>query len=231
MHKCSWKAFTIVELLIVIIIIAVGLISAYSIVDYAINFVDGTRTKVLAINYAREWVEWVFNIRDTNWKRWSWEKDKCWLKIDPLKDEGSPGCENDKWFGSGHYILISADVWSEKYYKLEKKTSWLNIFDGDASDDKDYLLCLTGWFIEACPGSSFKNANTTSLFFREVKGGFLEDKNSWTDISNCSNWNDSQNGINCWSASSKEKNFCVIVQYLWLTQWEVKFCSSMTNFR
>ena len=42
------------------------------------------RQKVTALNLAKEGVEVMYNIRDTNWRRRDSKKDLTWLKNDPL---------------------------------------------------------------------------------------------------------------------------------------------------
>ena len=39
-------------------------------------------------SYLREGMEVMRHIRDTNWTRWAGKRDECWLKIDPLSDDG-----------------------------------------------------------------------------------------------------------------------------------------------
>jgi hypothetical protein len=38
----------------------------------------------MALNLAKEGVEIVYNIRNTNRRRWYEQKDACWLNADPL---------------------------------------------------------------------------------------------------------------------------------------------------
>ncbi|MBU0625911.1 hypothetical protein KKG31_04400 [Patescibacteria group bacterium] len=50
----------------------------------------------------------MYQIRDSNRNRRAGKKEECWLKIDPLNDEGDNGnCDNDTWMESGYYILTT----------------------------------------------------------------------------------------------------------------------------
>jgi hypothetical protein len=54
----------------------------------AYSYVQSNKMQVIAMNLAREGVEMIYNIRDTNWKRHSGEKDKYWLLADPFNING-----------------------------------------------------------------------------------------------------------------------------------------------
>lgn len=218
------KVFTVIEMLIVIWMIAWWLLVMYGVISYWINFVDYTRKKLIAINLAREWMETVYNIRDTNWTRWSWKRDKCWLKIDPLVDNWSDWCENDIWFQSGHYILKQKIASDQKYWILSGVGQWLNIFDGVDNSDLDFALCLSWWWWEPCPWQI--GITREWRFFREIRGLRLVNKKDNGDLS-CSKWTDS----NCWDSTAKEFRFCSIVQFIWNGRWQVKMCWVLTNFR
>lgn len=51
----------------------------------------------------------MYNIRNTNWRRRSDSRDKCWLKANPMVDEGNPGCEDDKRFSDIDEYIIERD--------------------------------------------------------------------------------------------------------------------------
>ena len=74
----SWKknAFTLAETIIVCSIFAIMVIWIILWINRAFFFMNNTRVLVRATNFAREWVEMVYNIRDTNRRKYSWEKDK-----------------------------------------------------------------------------------------------------------------------------------------------------------
>jgi len=235
------KWFTLIEVMIVIVILSVWILWAYSVVDHSINFVNATKVKVLAINYAREGIEGVFNIRDTNWRRRSgaWLRDTCWLKIDPFSDDAAVWCEDDIWFGSWSYVLLEKTAVGQNYFSLSGTSTSLDVRDDAMVDDTDkpYLLCKdSDGYIKSCPSGtpvSPKETKTQWLFFREIQGGYLirkdDDGSAVDDLSTCANWED--NSWDCWNSDFKEKNFCSIVEYQWFAKWRIKLCSVMTNFK
>jgi len=221
------KWFTIVEMLIVIMMLWVWLIWVFQTIWRSYNFLSNIKAKLVAINFARWWMEWIFTIRNTNWQRWWGKKDQCWLKINPLVDNWNNGCQNDKWFGSWSYIL---DItWTQQYFYLHKENIPLKLTWSLTNNDWNYLLCKNpnDWLIKACHGVTSRPANYFSpeLYFRQVRWWYLLDKNNWKFMS-CTKWTDT----NCWNGIFEEKNFCVDVMYFNGSKKSVSFCSVMTNF-
>jgi len=221
------KAFTIIEMLVVIIIIWVWLIWVFTITNNSYKFLFDIKSKLVAINIARSGVEWVFNIRNTNWQRWWWKKDKCWLKINSLIDDSNDGCENDTWFWSWSYKLYL--TWtSQKYFELLPQSSGLKLDWDIVPDDWKYLLCKENWTISPCSTSFNSRPNdyfAQALYFQQVRWWYLLDKN-WDKIITCNKWDDSE----CWDWRFLEKNFCVDVIYLEKSKKSITLCSVMTNF-
>ncbi len=225
------KAFTLVELAIVVVILWVGLIWVFLTLKNSYRFLQNIKEKTLAINFAREGVEWVFTIRNTNWQKWSGKKDKCWLKINPLVDEWSKWCENDAWFGSGKTYILWI-TWTQQYFYLKEQnpaiSNWITI----ASTDWHYLLCKdpTTNLINACDLSSQPSKYfDTTYYFRQVRWWYLLDKNN-NSLLDCSNGSDSSDP-NCWDGRFLEKNFCVDVYYFDGVKRKISFCTVMTNFK
>ena len=73
--KFRKKAFTLAETMIVCTIFAMMVVWIILWINRAFVFMNNTRVKVRAINFAREWVEMVYNLRDTNRRKCSWKKD------------------------------------------------------------------------------------------------------------------------------------------------------------
>lgn len=63
----SKRAFTIIELLIAIVVFALGLVSAYSLLRTATFLSDRSSDEIVGGNLMRERLELVKNVRDSNW--------------------------------------------------------------------------------------------------------------------------------------------------------------------
>ena len=50
------------------------------------TYISETAQRTVALSLAKEGLEAVYNIRNSNWRRWSDSKNMCWLKADPMVD-------------------------------------------------------------------------------------------------------------------------------------------------
>jgi prepilin-type N-terminal cleavage/methylation domain-containing protein len=224
------KGFTLIEIIIVVWILSILVVSSIAFVNNWLNFTKVTRQKVIAINFAREWIESVYQIRDTNWQKRPWKKDECWLKLDPLNDVSGDWCENDSWMWSGNYII--AQEWSDsKYFILSWwLIPWFNIADWTSGNNIFYRLCFLSWQRKACPNidrSIWKSAEW--IYLRQIswKWVFLKNTNiEWWTYIDCTKWDDP----NCWDDQAKEYRFCSKVWYMWWNQGEIEICALITNF-
>ncbi len=75
------KWATMIELIAMIAIVGLGVWGMFSVVTSSMYFAKDTEDTIKAINLAREWIEWVTSIRNTNWLRFSSDRTNCW-KVD-----------------------------------------------------------------------------------------------------------------------------------------------------
>jgi type II secretory pathway pseudopilin PulG len=222
------KGFTLWEILVIIVVISVGLMAIISLLTYGLNYVQKSRQRIIAINLAREGIESIYQIRDTNRLRRAGRKEQCRLKTHPLLDNNNDGCSNDSWIQSGSYILDAHELSGQNYLSLSWAAMWLNVGNGIDTWDLAYSLCLSGGLRIACPGTV--SVTTEGRYFREIRwyGLFSKDTTitGWQYI-NCTSGVDY---LVCWSSSAKEFRFCSKVIYLWYGTGEVELCGLMTNF-
>ncbi len=211
--------FTIVELLGAIIVISVALLSILWLLRVAVTYTNKTRQETIAINLAREGIEWVYNRRNTNWLKRSWEKDKYRLCINSL-------CS--LWF-----------QWSWTIHKLNSiNTSYGKIFSyqpmwtisGNSILWDASLLLSTGDFIW------WESPDIAWKFYRGIIGLGLYLKDSatvwWDIITTCTdgNWNYNITE-NCSDTTPKEYRFCSRVEYQKELKWSIELCGSITNYQ
>ncbi len=72
------NATSIVESLVVVTIIVIWLTWVYNIYSKSMDLTQNVENKIQAIQIAREWIEAVTNIRDTNWFLFSADRENCW---------------------------------------------------------------------------------------------------------------------------------------------------------
>lgn len=135
MKKKNW--FTMVEIILILVIIATALITIIQGISKTTQYISEMRQRTIALNLAKEGIEAVYNIRDTNWRRRSANRDECWLKANPMIDEGGDGCENDTLFGGGsRYAIISTG--EPNYYAIKRVSN--EVDDARAMDESKNLV-------------------------------------------------------------------------------------------
>lgn len=222
------SAFTMREVLIIIVVISVGLLSVLVVLTDGMKYVEKTRQKVVALNLAREWMEAVYQIRDTNRTRRTWLKDSCWLKNNPLLDEWDPGCTNDARFTSGFYVLQRLSAGGQEYFALTGPLLTGITLSNGIEINSWFSLCQQSWYWDSC---MYQDSLTTEgKYFREIEWLWLYLKDvttTWGIELPCTWWV----STDCTTNRPKEFRFCSRVAYLGDSTWEVKLCGVITNFK
>lgn len=223
------KGFTLREILVIVVVISVGLLSVLVVLTNGMKYVQKTRQKVIALNLAREGMEAVYQIRDTNRTRRAGVKDACWLKTNPLVNEAvDVRCADDPWMMSGVYVLQRLTLQWQEYFALTGIFSPLNISDGIDTGDLQFSLCQTGGRRDSCMWS--ESLSSEWKYFRQIiwRGLYHKDVPTtwWTEIV-CS----SGVSFDCADSRPKEFRFCSSVSYV--SEWtgQVELCGVITNFK
>lgn len=95
-HHKNW--FTVIEVLVALVATGIWVLAIMGAIQTATRTMTMTRSQVVAINLAREWIEAVFNKRDTNRQLFPSKKDQCRL-ANSTSSTGT-NCENDARLGS-----------------------------------------------------------------------------------------------------------------------------------
>jgi prepilin-type N-terminal cleavage/methylation domain-containing protein len=151
------SGFTIIELMVAILIFTFWLLSAYMLVDSAMWAAINGRNEIITANLAREQLELVKNLRDTNWLQnlnfistgalnaTAANQNQRNLDVEPL---------NFTEFGSWYYIIENRDWWDNEatiYLKKLDTFSWNQWQKPDISKIK---LCLKNWrYVHDCASS------------------------------------------------------------------------------
>ena len=69
MIKKQTNAFTIIEILVWILIFSMGIVSVFSLIISTLNINENNKNYIIAANLAKEQIELVRNIRDSNFKK------------------------------------------------------------------------------------------------------------------------------------------------------------------
>ena len=222
--------FTIREILIIIVVVSIWLLSVVVVLTDGMKYVQKTRQRVIALNLAREWMEAIYQIRDTNRTRWAWVKDACWLKINPLVDDvWNETCTDDLRFTTGSYVLQRLTTWWQGYFALTGPfLPWINLSDGVDSGDYVFSLCQQSGYWDACIWQS--PTTSEGKYFRQIDGLWLylkDTTDTWWTLITCTWWLSS----GCWTSTAKEFRFCSKVAYIGDSTGEVQLCGVITNFK
>lgn len=101
LKKLKKKWFTMLELILVCVVFAMLVSGIILAINRTYVFMNNTKVQIRATNLTREWMEMMFNIRDTNRRKCSWEKDKFWLYLGsgantPIQLDNEEKC-NPNW--------------------------------------------------------------------------------------------------------------------------------------
>ena len=119
--KKNIRATSIVEAMIVLLIVTMAITWAYSMFSQSIKVTDSNGYKIQAISIAREWIEAMTNIRDTNWKVLPWDYINCWNTFNyNINCHGNTSTSTDILAWSYTIYKDPADY----RWKLESNTTW-----------------------------------------------------------------------------------------------------------
>jgi len=156
------------ELIAMIAILWLGVGSMFSVITSGIFFAKDTEDRIKAINLAREWIEWMTNIRNTNWLRFSSDRRNCWSTLsydsgciwNPIGWDRIGGGShvlytyNGLWYLSGTTSIAPADP--------AYKTVFRVINDADGFSNQTGAIYPT-----LC--NSQNQVSCTSIFTREIQ--------------------------------------------------------------
>ncbi len=146
--KYSLTATSIVESLVVLLIVVVGVVGVFSIMNSAQKLSQATDDRIEAIQIARDGLEAFTNIRDTNWLLYSADLQNCWNTLNY-----DANCIWNTW--------DSTDItaWSYRIYR-------------DSSTDRFVLSASnqTGGFVDPDYRSSFQVFLDDRKLYTQISG-------------------------------------------------------------
>lgn len=110
-RRVNWRAGeTIAETIIALSVLAIGITLSSVLMSNSLRNMNSSKSRVVAVNIAREGIEAVRNIRDTNWLKFSSRRRTCWNHM-PLK-ANSDTCAGDgsDLIPAGDYIVYKDEA-------------------------------------------------------------------------------------------------------------------------
>lgn len=117
------KAESLLEVIVSIFVVSVGAAVATSLIVTSLQSNSFSRDNLIALNLAQEGIEAVRLVRDTNWLKYSFDKDNCWNLLPGKSCTNAPD-PNDTMI-DGNYIA-----------EFDPNNSWdlIKVGDSPATD-------------------------------------------------------------------------------------------------
>lgn len=108
--KINKVGSSLIEALVVIVILSMWIVATYSFFSKSISFLDWLSSRIEAIEIAREWIEALENIRNTNLILFEIDRNKCWNVLNYETKCIAESAEKIPWDNEGSkktYILTN----------------------------------------------------------------------------------------------------------------------------
>lgn len=171
--KKNKKCTSIIEAMVAMLIILVWVIWVYWIYIASTRLETSTSNKIQAIAIAREWIEAMTNIRDTNWAFFSSDIPNCWNTLNYnnscIWNTAVTDIENN-W----HYIIYQ-DI--DNRWKLTKTNPTTSDYS-DTTYRTNFRVWLdSNWFYT----QSWATTELKPLFTREIIINYIDTNWDWID--------------------------------------------------
>lgn len=192
------QGVSLIEIIAMMTILGIAIAAMFSTVTGGIFFAKDSENRIKAINLAREWLEGVTDMRNTNWLRFSSDQANCWKVKDynatcignTFSDSLTDGSyillnKNGAWYLTGSTATTGSGLWigNDGYY----------VASGVTADDPRCTLDL--------------RTNCRSVFTREIR------------INNVNNSGMTVTSIVDWREKSPQN----VTLTTTLTNWKSKF--------
>jgi Tfp pilus assembly protein PilV len=144
-QRINSSGFTLIEMLVVIFVLWVGILSITVLITRNLSLVKNIHTQTTATILAREGIEMIYNVRDTNsllWYEWNCAQRATQAEISTLK-EWQEICQDymRTWDSQSHRFVVEWWLGSQAQITL----SWVdgNNFNTLFSNSKLYLTWIT----------------------------------------------------------------------------------------
>lgn len=186
--KKSKIATTIAEAMVVTLVVVSWLTWVYTIYNSSLKFTITTENKIQAIQIAREWIEALTNIRDTNWLLYSSNAKNCWktFNYDSTCIWNSAFTNN---IANNWNYRILRDVNNRWILESAPISAW-DLFSNNDYKDFYKIYLDTNWLY-----THWTWTNTKIFYTRQIKTSNVDpgdwNTNNWLLITSIVRWVDS----------------------------------------
>lgn len=206
--KKETKATSIIEAMVVMLIVVTSTVGIYQVYINSQKLQISTGNRITAIQIAREWIEIMHNIRDTNTMLFSADLSNCW---NVLNYNGTCIWNITTTNDIGNNISYITYKDTDNKWKLIEKTTWSYT---NATYRNDFLIKKdTLWFFTQSGWTVF-----LPVYTRELLINYIEDTN-WDSLTDSNDEKMKITSIVRWADSSKT----------WF--YEIKFDTILSNWK
>lgn len=143
----SKNATSIVEAMVVMLIVVTATVGIYQVYLNSFKLQISTANRITGIQIAREWIEAMHNIRDTNAMLFSSDLANCWNTLNySWSCIGNSWTTSDIWHATSYITYKDTD----NRWKLTQKTTWTfwvwnYINDFRVQKDSLWFFTQSGW--------------------------------------------------------------------------------------
>lgn len=207
--KKNIKATSIVEALVIMLIVVMGIVGMYNIFLRSKALSVSTWNRIVAIQIAREWVEALTNIRNTNTLLFSADLENCWNTLNyDINCISNTGTGTD--IQNNTSFVVYKDI--DNRWKLQEETSsWTGYRDSNYRDNFRVNFDWDGLYTQSW------GINFAPLFTREILINYEDTDGDMTPTSNDEKMNVAS--IVRWGDSSSSEPYEIRLDLL-LSNWE-----------
>lgn len=197
------KATSIIEAMIIMLIVVNGVVGMYSLYNRSQNLSIATKNRIEAIQMAREWIEAVTNIRNTNALLFQADMENCWNVMNyDINCIASSGTGTDiphnasfiiRRDSDNRWILTETWAWLVDYSDINYRNTFQVNMDSDG-------------FYTQSGGLAFR-----PTFTREIQIKYEDTNGGWNDENDEKMWVSS---IVRWSDNASTKPYEVKLETL-----------------
>ncbi len=114
------KGETIAETVIALTVLAIGITLSSALMAGSLKNINTSKERVIATNIAREGIEAVRNIRDTNWLKFSGKRRDCWNHMPKILADDSCAGDGTDWIQPGTYVAYTDEDYRWRLKEVTK---------------------------------------------------------------------------------------------------------------
>lgn len=192
--KADKKATSIVEAMVVLLIVVTWIVWLYQLFTESQKLSNSTQQRILAIQIAREWIEGIINIRDTNWILYAADYPNCWNTLNYNSNcIGSGALSTDILHSRSFTIYQNSD---NKWYLDQKSNNETRAYSSipyraayRVKKDINGFYTQTGW-VDFLP----EFTREMKIIYQDTNGGAINSNDEKMWIQSIVQWNDGTTG-------------------------------------